>query len=284
VIDPVVDPAWVHAHEGRIVLADVRWSLTGPSGRGAYREGHLPGAVYVDLDSQLAAPATDADGRHPLPDPAAFATAMSACGIGDDSVVVAYDDARGSSAARLVWMLRVLGRDAALLDGGLAGWDGVLAQGDEPVEPRTFTPHSWPADKVVDADLTERLAQRGVPVLDARDEGRFTGESPAAVDPRPGHLPGAQSAPWADHLDESGRLLPDADLREYYAERGVDTEGPGAAPIVYCGSGVTSCLNLLALEQIGVAHARLYAGSWSQWASDPQRPVETGPHVRSTQA
>lgn len=272
-VPPVVDVTWLEEHRDDVVLADVRWALGGPPGADAFAAGHLPGAVFVDLDADLAAPASAAAGRHPLPEPPAFAAAMSRLGIGDDSVVVAYDDSAGSSAARLVWMLRALGVEAALLDGGLRAWPGELEQGTASAERRTFTARPWPVDRVVDADAVAAAVASGVPVLDARDPGRFTGEAPVPADPRPGHVPGAVNAPWKANLGADGALLPADELRERYAALGAHD---GAGAVLYCGSGVTACLDLLALERAGVTDARLYPGSWSQWGADETRPVATG--------
>lgn len=270
----IVTADWLRAHADEVILADVRWYLDGRSGRQAYRDGHLPGAVFVDVDTDLAAPPSPAGGRHPLPDPADFAAALSRLGIGDDSVVVAYDDAGGSTAARLVWMLRVLGTRAALLDGGLQAWPGPLETGDVTAEPRTRTPVPWPADRVVDTDtVRQELGEPGRLLLDARTFGRFTGEQPAPVDARSGHIPGARSASWQDNLDDTGRFAPPDVLQARFRALGVDT---ATSVTVYCGSGVTACHDLLALEHAGFPDARLYPGSWSAWGADESLPVQTG--------
>jgi len=226
--------------------------------------------VFVDLEAWLAAPPTPEAGRHPLPDPEVFARGMGKLGIGDDDTVVAYDDQGGVIAARLVWMLRATGRAAALLDGGLAAWDGPLET--EPVSrrPARFTARPWPADRLAEADDAADPANA---VIDARQRERFLGDGPDPVDPRPGHIPGARSLPTREHLDEDGRLLAPEALRRRFAEVGVD----GSSPVVsYCGSGVTACHNLLVLEHAGLGAGRLYAGSWSQWSADPSRPAATG--------
>ncbi|BFU47109.1 sulfurtransferase [Krasilnikovia sp. MM14-A1004] len=266
-IEPVVDLEWVRAAGARIVLADVRWYLDGRSGRAAYESGHLPGAVFVDLDRWLAGPASPAEGRHPLPDPAVFAEGMAALGIGDDDIVIGYDDAGGVVAARLVWMLRATGHDAALLDGGISAYGGELTS-DELRRPRaTFTPRPWPAQWLADISAA---TDPSVTVLDARDPARFRGEV-EPIDPRPGHIPGARNLPCRDNLSADGRFLPVAELRERFA-----AVGAGADTISYCGSGVTACHNLLALEYAGLGPGRLYPGSWSQYSSDPSRPAATG--------
>ena len=267
-INPVVDLDWVRAHAGDVVLADVRWYLDGRSGRAAYQKGHLPGAVFIDLDTALAAPASPAEGRHPLPDPAVFAAAMSAAGIGDASRVVAYDDAGGVIAARLVWLLRAIGREAALLDGGLLSYDGELTA-DSPVpSPAVFTPRAWPGKRL--ASLAD-TADGGHVVLDARDASRFRGDA-EPIDPRPGHIPGARNLPCRDNVTADGRFLPVERLRERFAAVGAD----GADEVIsYCGSGVTACHNLIALEHAGLGQGRLYPGSWSQYAAT-DRPAATG--------
>jgi thiosulfate/3-mercaptopyruvate sulfurtransferase len=256
-----------------MVLADVRWYLDGRDGRAAYEAGHLPGAVWVDLDRDLAShglPATE--GRHPLPAPEAFAAAMGALGIGDNTFVVAYDDTGGLTAGRLVVMLRMLGHNAAMLDGGLRAWTGPIDTG--PVQPGTavFTPRPWPADRLVDADTTAAAAAAGTAVIDARPLERFTGEV-AMVDPRPGHIPGARSAPWSAVLGPDGRMLPVDQLRRHYSALGVGDRGD---TIAYCGSGVSACMNAVALEHAGFAPARLYIASWSGWSADPDRPAALG--------
>lgn len=267
-LPPIVDTAWLTANRGRIVVADVRFYLDGRSTRAAYDAGHLPGAVYVDLERWLAAPGSPAEGRHPLPSPEVFAAGMSACGIGDDTTVVAYDDAGGVIAARLVWMLRALGHEAALLDGGLDAWDGPLETTEAPVSPAAFTPRPWPSDRLATADDAAATAHV---TIDARQRERFDG-APDGIDPRAGHIPGARSLPCREHLGPDARLLPVEVLRERLAVVGIDAE---ASVVSYCGSGVTACHNLLVIEHAGLGRGRLYPGSWSQWSHDATRPVET---------
>lgn len=269
-MDPFVSPAWLAEHRDSVLLADARMYLDGRSARDAYLRGHLPGAVFVDVAGSLAAAPSPEHGRHPLPTPEDFAAAMSAAGIGDDTVVVAYDDAGGVMAARLVWMLRTTGHRAALLDPGpRASADEGL--GTETVTPRParFTPVPWPAEALAGID---EAASGGV-VIDARDETRFLGEGPDPVDPRPGHIPGAKNVPCRTHLDESRALLPVERLREHFARAGV---ADAREMISYCGSGVTACHNLLVAEHAGLGTGRLFPGSWSQYART-DRPAETGP-------
>jgi thiosulfate/3-mercaptopyruvate sulfurtransferase len=269
VLPPIVDTAWLTAHRAEIVLADVRFYLDGRSPRAAYDAGHLPGAVYVDLERWLAAPGSASEGRHPLPSPELFAEGMSACGIGDGTRAVAYDDAGGVIAARLVWMLRALGEEAALLDGGLAAWDGSLETAEAPASRAAFTPRPWPTDRLASAD--DAAAEEHV-TIDARQRERFEG-APDGIDPRPGHIPGARSLPCRENLGPHGRLLPVEDLRERLSAVGIED---GASVVSYCGSGVTACHNLLVIEHVGRGQGRLYPGSWSQWSHDAARPGATG--------
>jgi thiosulfate/3-mercaptopyruvate sulfurtransferase len=259
VIAPFVDAAWLAEHRDRVVLADVRWYLDGRSGRAAFETGHLPGAVFVDLDRYLAAPASPEAGRHPLPDPEVFARGMGEAGIGDDSTVVAYDDAGGVVAARLVWMLRALGAQAALLDGGLAG---PLETGASDPTPAHFTSRPWPAERLAGIDELD-----GLLLLDARDRNRYAGEF-EPVDPRPGHIPGARNLPARETIDADGRLLPPDVLRAQLEQVGVTADRDVAAS---CGSGVNACHTLLVLESLGI-QGRLFPGSYSQW-SNTDRPV-----------
>lgn len=271
-VPPIVDADWVRSNRDDIVLADVRWYLDDRDGRAAYDAGHIPGAVFVDVDADLAAPGSPAEGRHPLPAPGDFAAAMGRLGIGDDDTVVAYDDQGGVMAARLVWMLRASGHDAALLDGGIASYDGPLETAAPQRAPKRFTKAPWPADRTATAD---DAADPANVTLDARQRERYLGE-PNPLDARAGHIPGARSLPARENVDAEGRFLPVEELRTKLAAVGVD----GRAPVVSsCGSGVTACHTLLVMEHAGVGHGRLYPGSWSQWSNDPARPVETGGDV-----
>ena len=268
-VPPVVDPSWLRAHRSEVVLADVRWYLDGRSGRAAYDAGHLPGAVFVDLDRWLAAPADPGAGRHPLPEPEVFANGMAGLGISDLDTVVAYDDAGGGVAARLVWMLRATGHEAALLDGGVAAWDGLLEQAAPEPVPAVFTARPWPVERL--AGIEDVLDPAAV-VIDARDPDRYRGDR-EPVDPRAGHVPGAFNVPARANLDGSGRFRPVEELRRTFAAAGVTADSD---VVSYCGSGVTACHDLLALELAGLPQGRLYAGSWSQYSADPERPVAQG--------
>ena len=265
----MVDLAWVRAQSRPVVLADVRAYLDGRSGRKAYESGHLPGAIFVDLDQDLAAAPSPEAGRHPLPTPEAFAARMGELGVADDDVVIAYDDAGGVMAARLVWMLRATGHDAALLDGGFPGYDGPLETGLTKKSPTTFPVRPWPADRLASLDDTTDSSKV---VIDARQPERFRGET-EPLDPRPGHIPGARSVPCRENVDAAGRFLAPEVLRRRFEAAGVQD---GTDVISYCGSGVTACHNLLALERAGFPPGRLYPGSWSQY-SNTDRPAATGP-------
>ncbi|MGE3618922.1 MAG: sulfurtransferase [Acidimicrobiia bacterium] len=268
----VVSGDWLRSHLGDVVVVDVRWYLDGRSGREAYRAGHVPGAVFADVDADLASPPSSEGGRHPLPSPERFAEVLGRLGIGPDVPVVAYDDAGGSTAARLWWLLHLLGQPAAVLDGGLAAWPGELQAGEVAVEPVERAPRPWPVERIVPIDDVERRRDEpGALLLDARAANRYA-EGDSAIDRRPGHIPGAVSAPWAGNLDPTGRFLAPEDLRARYAGLGV-----GDGPVVaYCGSGVTACHDLLSLHLAGFDDTALFVGSWSAWAADDDRPIEVG--------
>jgi thiosulfate/3-mercaptopyruvate sulfurtransferase len=269
-IPPFVDSDWLSDHFGGVVIADARWYLDGRSGREAFARGHLPGAVFVDLEAVLAAPASVEGGRHPLPEPEVFAAGLGALGIGDEDTVIAYDDAGGVIAARLVWMLRATGHEAAVLDGGIDAWAGELDTGDASVHAKRFTARAWPTELLATADEIAVGVQ--AVVLDARDAPRYRGEV-EPIDARPGHIPGARSLPVREHVGPDGRLLPAGELRARVLGAGIDGDNE---VISYCGSGVTACHNLLVLEHLGLPPGRLYPGSWSQWSADPKRPAEMG--------
>ncbi|MFJ4778858.1 sulfurtransferase [Streptomyces sp. NPDC088762] len=255
------------------VLLDVRWQLGGPDQRPAYEARHLPGAVYVDLDRELAGP-PGSGGRHPLPDPEAFGAVMRRAGVSADVPVVVYDGGQGWAAARAWWLLRWTGHpDVRVLDGGLAAWTAeagqLSAEGVTPAE-GDFKPTSGPAG-LLDADGAAARAREGV-LLDARAGERYRGEV-EPIDPVGGHIPGAVSAPTTENVGPDGRFLPADALRERFAALGVSAGSPVG---VYCGSGVSGAHEVLALEVAGIS-ADLYAGSWSEWSADPDRPVATGP-------
>ncbi|WP_430647524.1 sulfurtransferase [Agromyces sp. GXS1127] len=260
----------------RTRVLDVRWTLAEPDGSGAYREGHVPGAVYVDLDGELADHAASGEGRHPLPSEAAFQAAMRRWGLREGDTAVVTDDASGMSAARAWWLLRHAGfGDVRMLDGGLAAWRRAglsLEQGDVVPEPGDATAR-FGAMPVIDLDEADALgAAAGGVLLDARAGERYRGQV-EPIDPRAGHIPGAVSAPTAENVGAGGRFLPVEALRVRFAALGVD----GAHPVaVYCGSGVTAAHEVAALELAGI-EAALYPGSFSQWSNRAERPVATGP-------
>ncbi|PXY24970.1 3-mercaptopyruvate sulfurtransferase [Prauserella coralliicola] len=264
------------APEGdRPTVLDVRWRLTGPPGAESYLAGHVPGAVYVDVDSELAAP-PGPGGRHPLPDPAALQRVLRAAGVREGHLVVAYDDGDSSVAARAWWLLRWAGHaQVAVLDGGFAVWEAegrpVTTEEPEPSEgDLEVRPGGLP---VLDADAAAALAREGV-LLDARAPQRYTGET-EPVDPRAGHIPGARNAPFAAHVGTDGRWRSPEELAEHFAALGV---GDGVPVGAYCGSGITASSIVLALEVAGRSEpAALYTGSWSNWSADPARPAATGP-------
>lgn len=269
---PFVSARWLADHLDEVVVVDCRWAADGSQGHREYLQGHVPGAVFLDLDRDLAAPASAEHGRHPLPEPDDFAAALARAGIHADATVVAYDTAGGAIAARLVWMLRVLGQPAAVLDGGLGAWAGPMETGEVERAPTTVAPRPWPRDAVVDADEVAAAVEAGSLVVDARTAERYRGET-EPLDPRPGHVPGAINLPFVDNLVE-GRLRPDTELHDRFVQAGV---APDRETIVYCGSGVTACHDVLAMELAGLGRPRLFVGSWSAWSSDSRRPAATGP-------
>ncbi|KAA6213524.1 sulfurtransferase [Streptomyces albofaciens JCM 4342] len=264
------------------VLLDVRYRLGGPPGRPEYEAGHVPGAVYVDMDAELAGPAGPA-GRHPLPDLDAFAETMRRAGVSGNRPVVVYDggleappgrsSGGGWSAARAWWMLRYTGHPSVrVLDGGLAAWTasgGALSTDVPSPEPGDFAavPGALP---LLTADEAAALARRGV-LLDARAGERYRGEV-EPIDRVAGHIPGALSAPTTDNLTADGTFRPSAELADRFSALGAT---PDAEVGVYCGSGVSAAQEVLALAIAGVP-AALYVGSWSEWSADPTRPVATG--------
>ncbi len=262
-------------------IVDCRFQLADPAaGEGAYRAAHIPGAVYAHLDRDLSAPVVPGrSGRHPLPEAATLAATFGRLGIGPDTQVVAYDDAGGALAAsRLWWLLRWLGHeDVAVLDGGWQAWQAAglaTRAGDEMRRPARFMPHERP-ELVASADEVARVAtDPGSRLLDARGADRFRGEN-ETIDPVAGHIPGAVSAPYGQNLGPDGRFLTADVLRERYETLHGTT--PAERVVVYCGSGVTAAHSLLAMVHAGLGDARLYAGSWSEWITDPSRPVAVGP-------
>ncbi|MHC8419014.1 sulfurtransferase [Streptomyces sp. NB004] len=260
------------------VLLDVRWQLSAAKaagappfdGRAAYAAGHLPGAVYVDLDRELAS-APGGGGRHPLPNVAEFGAAMRRAGVSSGRPVVVYDGGQGWAAARAWWLLRWTGHpNVRVLDGGLPSWPDPLATDVPAPEEGDFAPAPG-ATGLLDADGAAALACSGV-LLDARAGERYRGET-EPIDPVGGHIPGAVSAPTTDNVAADGRFLPAGELRARFRALGATEDGEVG---VYCGSGVSGAHEVLALAVAGIP-AALYVGSWSEWSSDPTRPVAVGP-------
>ena len=250
-------------------VCDVRWYLGAPDrGRSEYLQAHIPGAVFVDLDNDLSA--RRGPGRHPLPHPVRFSATLGRLGVTPDTTVVAYDSAGGAIAARMWWMLRRLGhRRVAVLDGGWQAWQA----GDQTVEagPVQVDPVPYPVLMSTWPDTIDRESIRvgtALTLIDARAEERFSG-AVENVDARPGHIPGAFNLPHTGNLDDQGKHVPPEVLAERYA-------GVGTEAVVYCGSGVTACANILAMELAGIDRVRLYPGSWSDWAAQPELPAELG--------
>ena len=277
----LVDAATLAAHRTDLAwrVVDCRFELSAPeAGAAAYAAGHIDGAVYAHLDRDLAAPRSASSGRHPLPEPATLAATFGRLGIGDGTQVVAYDDSGGMYAARLWWLLRWLGHDAvAVLDGGLAAWraaGGALVAQPSRLTPARFTARLRPRTQA-DADEVAALTASGAgALLDARSAERFEGRV-EPLDARAGHVPGARNHPYARNLGADGRFLPPQELRTRLTAA-LAGSAPAAA-VSMCGSGVTACHTLLAMEIAELTGARLYPGSWSEWSRDPARPGATGP-------
>ena len=262
-LPPFVSAGWLAENIDHVALCDVRMRPDAAQARREFEAGHLPGARFVDLNSDLAAPPAEVVGRHPLHDPVIFAALMGLLGIGPDTPVVAYDNSAGALAARLVWMLRATGTPAAVLEGGSGAWSGPLETGDVEVVPVERPVIPWPDELLATAEDVATATADGVPLIDSRASERFRGET-EPLDKVAGHIPGAVNLPFASHL-ENGLLIAPERSRGRLAAVGFDGEGP--APIVYCGSGVTACVNLLIAEHVGLGRGRLYVGSWSGWST-----------------
>ncbi len=265
--------------ESTIRIFDCRFDLARPDdGRKRYEDEHLPGATYADLNRDLSAAPTPTSGRHPLPAPAAFESRLREWGVNRDSLVVAYDDGNAMYAARLWWMLRWLGHDhARVLDGGLRRWMQLGLPLDDAIPaypPGNFVARLRP-EAVVDASrVLEASRDPSYRVLDVRAPERYRGDV-EPIDAVAGHVPGARNHPFTLSLGTDGRFLPPSELRAALDER---LEGaPAERTVAMCGSGVTACHLLLAMERAGLSGGRLYAGSWSEWSRDPSRPVARGP-------
>lgn len=277
----LVSTEWLAAHleDPGVRVADVRWALLDRNrGREAWRQGHIPGAVFLDVEEDLSSPRGQGPGRHPLPRPEAFAASMSRAGIGPGTHVVAHDFGDGSTAARLWWLLRWLGHDrVSLLDGGFARWtaEGRPLEAREPSHaPAAFAAAPRPG-LFVDADEVGRLrTDPRALVVDSRLPERYEGRT-EPVDPVAGHIPGARNRPFPSNLRsaEDPRFLEPGQLREQFARLGA---GGAERVVFYCGSGVNACQNLFAMRLAGLGDGLLYPGSWSDWCSDPSRPVGPG--------
>jgi thiosulfate/3-mercaptopyruvate sulfurtransferase len=261
---PLVSAEELAAELGHVRVIDMRWSLAAPgAGRTGYEEGHIPGAVFVDMDAEITGPNLGR-GRHPLPSREQLQDAMQRAGVHKRDCVVVYDDGGGSSAGRLWWLLKAHGHDAVrVLDGGVQAWTGELEPGTN-----TPAPGDWEAGELDRSMLVDIDDVPQAPVLlDARAPERYRGEV-EPVDPVAGHIPGAENAPWAANLGPDGRFLSPDELRAKY-------EGFGDDVVVYCGSGVNACHDILAIEVAGLRPARLYAGSYSEWSRTPGKPIES---------
>ncbi|HLO62668.1 MAG TPA: sulfurtransferase [Azonexus sp.] len=272
----LVDVATLRAHldDPNWLVVDVRHQLSDTGyGERAYAEAHIPGAVFLHCDRDLSGPMTGSNGRHPLPDPGGLAERLGRIGIDSATQVVVYDDAQGMIAGRLWWLLRWLGHDAvALLDGGLQAWQaagGALTAVLPTVEGRTFVADA--RDLTVNAAyVQERIETPHMHLVDARGADRFRGEN-ETIDPVGGHIPGAVNRFFKDNLLPDGRFKPAAELRAEWLA--ILAGSPPDLVIHQCGSGVSACLNMVAMEIAGLPGSRLYAGSWSEWCADPGRPV-----------
>jgi thiosulfate/3-mercaptopyruvate sulfurtransferase len=271
--DLTIDPDELRAGLAGVTVLDARWRLAGRPGREDYAEGHIPGAAFIDLDTELAGP-PGPHGRHPLPHPASLQAALRAKGVTDEKPVVVYDAGDGQAAARAWWILRWAGhRDTRVLDGGFAAWiaKGHPITAEMPKTPEgniRVKPGSMPS---LTADEAAATATTGT-LVDARVAPRFRGEV-EPVDPVAGHIPGAVNRPTAGNTADDGRLRTKAELQDEFAKAGVRDGVPVGA---YCGSGVTAAHTVLALHRAGRTDAALYVGSWSDWVTDPTRPVATG--------
>ena len=262
-----------------VVLADCRFQLGQPkSGKADYTAGHLPGAVYFDLEEELSGPGGEHGGRHPMPDLGVLVLKLGERGIDRETTVIAYDDQGGAMAARFWWLLRFLGHEKVyLLDGGYSGWVQaglpVSTEPAAPAEPKVFGPRVQNRMLVVMEDVREKLEWPGTMLIDSREPKRYRGEE-EPIDKKAGHIPGAENRFWKDNLGPDGLWLSPEELKARF-----DSVYPDQEIIVYCGSGVTACPNLLALAEAGREDAKLYLGSWSDWISHGDNPIAVGDEV-----
>jgi len=275
----LIDPHTLaeHLNHPSLCIVDCRHDLADPGfGRRAYADAHLPGAHFLHVDDDLSGPRSGRNGRHPLPDPHQLATRLGACGIDRNTQVVAYDDSGGMYAARLWWLLRWLGHGrVAVLDGGLQSWQrhgGALEQRTPSAEARQLDVNLQPI--WVDVDIVlGNLSGGSLMLVDARSPDRYRGEN-ESLDPVGGHIPGARNRFFRDNLNPEGVFKSPEQLQQDF--RKVLGEQAVEQVVHQCGSGITACHNLLAMEVAGLPGARLYPGSWSEWCADPDRPVASG--------
>ena len=266
-IPTVVSAAWLYEHrkDTHIAIADCRFSLADPElGQQQYNISHIPGASYFDLNKDLSNPVQQHGGRHPLPDLEVFAQKLSTMGIDAETLVVAYDDSRFAFAARLWWLLRYLGHNrVAVLDGGFKAWQSLKLPVTDAIStktPKYFICHLQPSLRVDITDVKARKDLPGVVLIDSREVSRYLGEN-EPIDPIAGHIPGAVNYPWQDVSSSDGYLYSPQEQRQHWQQL------QGREIIVYCGSGVTACVNLLSLHLAGIDTSALYVGSWSDWCS-----------------
>ncbi len=275
----LIEASWVRAelkqNTSEFILVDCRFTLGKPAaGRDAYKEGHLPGAVYLGLEENLSSPVGAHGGRHPLPDPAKLAQTLGELGIGNSTKVIAYDDQGGAMASRLWWVLRYLGHDQVfVLDNGYSQWvkSGYEVTTEIPKWPsRTFVPHLQQDQLLSMEEVKARLNKTDSVLIDSREAPRYLGKE-EAIDKAAGHIPGAKNYFWKEVLTPEGAWKTADELKEQFASLDRTKE-----IVVYCGSGITACPNVLALTEAGFTHVKLYGGSWSDWISYNDNPIATG--------
>lgn len=275
--DSIVSTDWLaeHINEDHVRIVDCRFQLGSPNaGKDAYDHGHIPKAIYFDLEKDLSAPIGEHGGRHPLPDIATLANKLGNSGIGNQHLIIVYDDQGGMFAARFWWLLRYMGHNqVAILDGGYSKWvnEGRSITTEAPHFVATqFIPHVQPELLVDMETVRQNIAKSDVLIIDSRDHKRFTGEE-ETIDPVAGHIPSAVNYFWKGVLNAEGQWKTEEELKDHFAQIPHDQQ-----LIVYCGSGVTACPNVLALERAGYKNVKLYAGSWSDWISYKENPIAKG--------